>query len=55
MLMSMIKEVVGSKLIDESDLSDADEITDDALMIGASIRTCKKIILRTIKCTFIYK
>jgi len=55
MLMSMIKEVVGSEPIDESDLSDADEITDDALMIGASIRTCKKIILRTIKCTLIYK
>ena len=55
MLMSMIKEVVGSEPIDESDLSDADEITDDALMIGASIRTCKKIILRTIKCTLVYK
>ena len=33
MLMSMTKEVVGSEPIDESDLSDADETTDDTLMM----------------------
>jgi len=48
MLMSMTKEVVGNEPIDESenvaegDLSDADETTDDALMMEHLLENAKK-------------
>jgi len=44
-----------SENVAEGDLSDADETTDDALMMEHLLENAKKIILRTIIYSPIYK
>ena len=44
-----------SENVAEGDLSDADETTDDALMMEHLLENAKKIFLRTIKYSPIYK